>query len=184
MNLIEPVIGNSESTPGALTASRIALRILLILNWVYGAAILAGFVGSFVAKTAVMSAILQYRITPEVEPLIQGMRAMAILGLVSIPLHYIVLRRLLDVVEGVRVGATFVRQNASRLSHIAWALLGLQLLSLLIGAIAKSVSTPAHPFHVNAGFSSSGWLAVLLVFVLARVFAEGARMREELEGTV
>jgi hypothetical protein len=46
------------------------------------------------------------------------------------------------------------------------------------------VSTPAHPLRVNAGFSTSGWLAVLLVFVLARVFAVGAGMREELEGTV
>ena len=28
------------------------------------------------------------------------------------------------------------------------------------------------------------WLAVLLTFVLARVFAEGARMRDDLQGTV
>lgn len=46
------------------------------------------------------------------------------------------------------------------------------------------VSTPAHPVDVDAGFSMSGWLAVLLTFLLARVFAEGARMREDLEGTV
>jgi len=34
------------------------------------------------------------------------------------------------------------------------------------------------------GFSFAPWLAVLLLFVLARVFAEGARMRADLEGTV
>jgi hypothetical protein len=33
-------------------------------------------------------------------------------------------------------------------------------------------------------FSINGWLAVLLTFLLARVFAEGALMREDLEGTV
>ena len=32
--------------------------------------------------------------------------------------------------------------------------------------------------------SPAVWLAVLLLFVLARVFDHGARMREELEGTV
>ena len=53
-----------------------------------------------------------------------------------------------------------------------------------IGAIAKGVSTPAHPVHLDAGFSINGWLAVLLTFLLARVFAQGARMREDLEGTV
>ena len=67
---------------------------------------------------------------------------------------------------------------------IAWALLALQLLSLVIGAIAKAVSSPAHPLKLDAGFSISGWLAVLLTFLLARVFAEGTRMREDLEGTV
>ena len=38
--------------------------------------------------------------------------------------------------------------------------------------------TPAiyHPLHLDAGFSPSGWLAVILIFVLARVFAEGTLM--------
>ena len=33
------------------------------------------------------------------------------------------------------------------------SLLALQLFSLVIGAIAKIVSTPAHPLHLDAGFS-------------------------------
>ena len=47
-----------------------------------------------------------------------------------------------------------------------------------------AISTPAHPLHLDAGFSPGGWLAVILTFVLARVFAEGTLMREDLEGTV
>jgi hypothetical protein len=46
------------------------------------------------------------------------------------------------------------------------------------------VSTPAHPVDLDAGFSISGWLAVLLTFLLARVFAEGTLMRDDLQGTV
>ena len=106
------------------------------------------------------------------------------LGGVAIPLHYVVLKRLLAIVETVRAGDPFVAANAYRLQVIAWVLLALNLLSIVIGAIALSVSTPAHPLHMNAGFSISGWLAVLLTFLLARVFAEGALMREDLEGTV
>jgi DUF2975 family protein len=169
--------------PGALTASRIALRILILLNWLYAAAILVALVGSFTAEKPVMT-LFGVPPSAETEPLIQGMRAMAVLGLITIPLHYVILRRLLDVVESVRLGATFVAENASRLQKIAWALLGLQLVSIVIGEIAEGVSTPKNPLHVDAGFSTAGWLAVLLLFVLARVFAEGARMREELEGTV
>jgi len=55
---------------------------------------------------------------------------------------------------------------------------------MVIGGIAKAVSTPEHPLRLDAGISISGWLAVLLTFVLARVFAEGTLMREDLEGTV
>ena len=59
-----------------------------------------------------------------------------------------------------------------------------RLVLALHGTIGRSVSTPAHPVHLDAGFSINGWLAVLLTFLLARVFAEGTRMRDDLEGTV
>ena len=87
-------------------------------------------------------------------------------------------------IDTVRAGDPFVAANASRLQAIAWLLLALQLLSIVIGAIGKAISAPAHPVHLDAGFSISGWLAVLLTFVLARVFAEGAAMRDDLEGTI
>jgi hypothetical protein len=167
-----------EPNPAALNIARVALHILLILNWVYGAAILALLIYSFTNGARVMGAL---HIAPS---LFRGMQAVALLGLFSIPLYYVILRRLLEMVESVRAGDPFVGQNASRLQTIAWALLGLQVLGLVIGGIAKAVSTPAHPFHVDAGLSITGWLAVLLLFVLARVFAEGTRMRDELEGTV
>ena len=77
------------------------------------------------------------------------------------PLNYGVLKRLLAIVETVRAGDPFVAANAQRLQVIAWLLLALQLLSVIIGAIARSVSTPAHPVDVDAGFSINGWLAVL-----------------------
>ena len=167
----------------ALGASRFVLRLLIVLNWLYGAAIFVGLVLSFAAKATTMAA-LGVASSAEMEPLIQGMRAIAVLGLVTVPLHYVILARLRDIVDSVQAQDPFVAPNAGRLQTTAWALLGLQLLALAIGAIAAFVSTPAHPLHVDAGFSTAGWLAVLLLFVLARVFAEGARIRDDLEGTV
>ena len=86
--------------------------------------------------------------------------------------------------ETVREGDPFVAANAARLQTIAWVLVALQLLSMIIGGIANVISSPAHPVDLDAGFSISGWLAVLLTFLLARVFAEGTSMRDDLEGTV
>ena len=170
------------SSSAALPIAYVVLRILIVVNWMMVAVILALL---FVIPNEqwIMSA-LDLSPSPEAERLVMGLRAIAVLGLAAIPLNYVVLKRLLAIVETVRAGDPFVAANASRLQAIAWALLALQLLSLVIGAIVKTVSTPAHPLDIDAGFSTNGWLAVLLTFLLARVFAEGARMREDLEGTV
>ena len=170
------------SSSAALPIAYVVLRILIVVNWLMGAAILALLV--VIPNEQWIMAAFKLSPSPDTDRLIMGLRAIAALGLAAIPLNYAVLKRLLAIVETVRAGDAFVAANAYRLQAIAWALLAVQLLSLVIGAIAKAVSTPAHPLHLDAGFSINGWLAVLLTFVLARVFAEGTRMREDLEGTV
>ncbi|MDZ4867338.1 MAG: DUF2975 domain-containing protein [Alphaproteobacteria bacterium] len=158
------------------------LRILIVLNWLFGVGILTLLTATIVAEAWTLTAL---GVTPSGMPeMIVGMRAIIVLGLVAIPLNDLVLRRLRAIVETVRGRDPFVAANAERLQAIAWALLALQLISMVIGGIADAISTPANPLHIDAGFSVAGWLAVLLTFVLARVFAEGARMREDLEGTV
>lgn len=171
----------STSSP-ALPVAHVVLRIVIILNWLMGAAILALLV-AMPNEQWIMSAF-KLSPSPDAERLVMGLRAVAVLGLVVVPLNYLVLKTLLAIVKTVRTGDPFVAANAHRLQMIAWTLLALQLLSIIIGAIGKSVSTPAHPVHLDAGFSINGWLAVLLTFLLARVFAEGTHMREDLEGTV
>jgi hypothetical protein len=166
----------------ALPVAHVVLRIVIVLNWLMGAAILALLV-AMPNEQWIMSAF-KLSPSPDAERLVMGLRAVAVLGLAVVPLNYLILKKLLAIVETVRAGDPFVATNAQRLRAIAWALLTLQILSIVIGAIGKSVSTPAHPVHLDAGFSINGWLAVLLTFVLARVFAEGTHMREDLEGTV
>ncbi len=171
-----------DTSSPALPIAHAALRIVIILNWLMGAAILALLV-AMPNEQWIMSAF-KLSPSPDAERLVTGLRAVAALGLAVVPLNYLVLKKLLAIVETVRAGDPFVATNAQRLRAIAWALLALQILSIVIGAIGKSISTPAHPVHLDAGFSINGWLAVLLTFLLARVFAEGAHMRKDLEGTV
>jgi hypothetical protein len=159
---------NAASSSAALPIVSATLRILIIVvpnrQWIMSA----------------------FDLSPSLDAdrLVMGLRAIAGLGLATVPVNYIVLKRLLAIVETVREGDPFVAVNASRLQAIAWALLALQLMGLGIDRIAKTISTPEHPVHLDAGFSINGWLAVLLTFLLARVFAEGTRMREDLDGTV
>ena len=170
------------SSSAALPIAYGVLRILIIVNWLMGAAIVCLLV--LMPNGQWIMAAFKLSPSPDAEGLILGLRAVAVLGLVTIPLNYGILKRLLAIVETVRAGDPFVATNAQRLRAIAWTLLTLQVLSVVIGAIGKSISSPAHPVHLNAGFSINGWLAVLLTFLLAQVFAEGTLMRDDLEGTV
>ena len=172
----------TNTASAALPIAYVALRVMIVLNWLFGLAILVLLLVS-PNESWIMSAF-QLTPSPEAERLVMGLRAIAALGLVGVVLHYVLLKRLLAMVGTVRAGDPFVAANAERLRVIAWVLLALQVLSLIIAGIAEAVSTPEHPLRLDAGFSTSGWLAVLLTFVLARVFAEGALMRDELEGTV
>lgn len=175
-------MSRSTSSSAALPIAHVLLRILIVTNWLWGLAILA-LLFALPHEQWIMSA---FKLTPspEADRVILALRAVALLGLAVIPLNHVFLKQLLAIVETVRAGDPFVAANAQRLQTIAWALLGLQLLSMAIGAIVKAVSTPAYPIDIDAGFSVNGWLAVLLTFLLARVFAEGAHMRDDLEGTV
>jgi hypothetical protein len=166
-----------------LPVAYIVLRILIVLNWLYAACLIALLSFSFVNEPFLMRAL--HLASPSENPaLVFGIRAIAGLGILTVPLNLAMLRRLLAMVETVRAGDPFVAANAYRLNAIAWVLLSLQLIGLVIALIGKAVSTPAHPLHLDAGFSPGGWLAVIMTFVLARVFAEGTLMREDLEGTV
>lgn len=169
--------------PAALPIAYVVLQVLIVLNWIYGALLLA-ILGLSLANEHWTFMALGVPVSDQTRPLVMGMRAIAALGLLTVPLNLAMLKRLVAMVHTVRAGDPFVADNANRLQAIAWVLLALQLMSLIIWAIGKAVSTPAHPLHLNAGFSPAGWLAVVLTFVLARVFAEGTLMREDLEGTV
>ena len=166
----------------ALPIAYVVLRILIVMNWLGGAAILALLV--VMPNEKWIMSVFDLSPSPEAARLVMGLRAIAVLGLVAIPLTHAVLTRLLAIVETVRAGDPFVAANADRLQAIAWALLTLQLFSLVIAATARAVSIPGHPLDLDAGFSISGWLAVLFAFLLARVFAEGTLMREDVEATV
>jgi hypothetical protein len=173
----------SKSPSAILPTAYVVLRLLILLNWLYAACLLALLSYSFINEPFLMRA-LKLASPAENPALVMGVRAIAALGVLTVPLNLAMLRRLLAMVHTVRAGNPFVASNAYRLQAIAWILLALQIIGLVVWAVGKTVSTPAHPLHLNAGFSPAGWLAVIMTFVLARVFVEGTLMREDLEGTI
>ncbi|MGH9502729.1 MAG: DUF2975 domain-containing protein [Terriglobales bacterium] len=179
MSTSKPTIQHST----VLFATRFTLRALIALNWIFGALIFALLAISFQAEEWTWRALGVGAVAGH-ESVVAGMRAIMVIGIAGTPIAYVVFSRLLRIVESVRTGEPFTMDNAGRLETIAWALLGVELLHICVVAIASAVSTQGVPLRINGNFDLTGWLAILLLFVLAQVFLEGTRMREDLEGTV
>lgn len=166
----------------ALPLAHLLLRALIVVNWLWAGAIVVLLV-VMPNREWIISAL---HLSPSLEAdrIVAAMRGIAVLGIVAIALNHVVLTRLLAIVGTVRDRDPFVAANATRLQLIAWTLLALQVIGMIIEAVARGISTPTHPVNLDTGFSLNGWLAVLLTFLLARVFTAGAAMRSDLEGTV
>jgi hypothetical protein len=163
----------------ALAVARPVIRGLTVLNMLYGIAIAGLLVWSFFIE-GWPARPLGFDLTNAHPQIGNGLRAIVILGLIGAGIVHTILRRLRAIVDTVRSGDPFIQQNVRHLDAIAWSVLALEVLRLIIGAIASAVWEPGR----LGGFSFAPWLAVLMLFVLSGVFAYGARMRADLEGTV
>jgi len=167
----------------ALALTQPMLRVLVVLNALYAFGILLLFVASLVAGDTLFRA-LGVKSGDGATAMALGMRLIMLAGMAAAGVVHRILRELQAIVDTVRSRDPFVLDNARRLRAIAWWVLAGEGLRLVIGALVKLASTGAQTLDVDVGFSLAPWLSVLLLFVLARVFEQGARMRADLEGTV
>lgn len=163
----------------ALAIAQPAVRILSVVNIVYGAILTGLLVLSFLIPDWPWKPMGFDMVNAH--PLLgHGLRAIVVIGIVGAMVVHSILERLLAIIETVRVGDPFIRANAERLDAMAWRVAGLEVLRVGVAGIAAVVWQAG---QISA-FSFAPWLAVLLLFVLAGVFAQGERMRADLEGTV
>ena len=154
-----------------------------ILSWGFGVGVLALLGASLTLGGRFTQLLFGRDGDNDLASLSDGTRWLMVLGLVMAGAGIMLVRALRQILATVATGDPFVVANAGRLRAIGWSLLVLQLLDLPAAMIAHAFpglgSAAPQP-----GISPDGWLAVLLTFVLARVFVVGARMRDDLDGTV
>lgn len=171
----------SDTYAKALGVSRILLRIWRVLNLLVAAGAVACLALSFVFEPVVRQYYLD---RPPHDPavIIPVLRIWIVVGLPMFLAIHVMVSRLLDMVATVRAGDPFVPVNAARIKTIAWCLLGIQLFDLACGVFAGILNNAGA--RIDWSPALSGWVAVALLFVLARVFEEGARIRADLEAMV
>jgi hypothetical protein len=172
-----------ERSDRPLAWSRTVLRLLVRLNVVLGILILALLAATLIAPGPVMRAL---GVMPAADNgrLILAMRGIMVLGILATPVLHLIYTRLLAIVDTVDAGDPFIGENAARLQTIAWAIVGLELMHVGVVILASGVWVGTQQIDVGDDFSVTRWLTILLLFVLARVFDQGARMRDDLSGTV
>jgi hypothetical protein len=169
----------TRTSAQALAVARPVITTLIVINVLYGL-IISGLLAWSFFIDGWPQRPLGFEMVNAHPWVGNGLRAIIVVGVVGAAIVHTILRRLLAIVDTVRAGDPFILDNARRLEAIAWSVLALEGLRLIVAAIAAAVWEPGR----FDAFSFAPWLAVLLLFVLAGVFAHGARMRADLEGTV
>jgi len=118
-----------------------------------------------------------------------ALAALMAVGIVMVVLMFGFFDRLRRIIGTVGEGDPFQPENAVRLSHMGWLIVGTQLMVIPAGILAAVIAPFADKmdnvhFTIDGGFDTDGILLAIVLFILARVFRHGAAMREDLEGTV
>jgi hypothetical protein len=177
---------NSLSRDPLLAAAKVIVTIAQVLA-VIGVVVL--FIGLGAMLTVARSSLLAEMATAGVPGHAIWLIVLAMLiGAGLLMLAHRFFRELGGIIGSVGEGDPFRPENATRLSRMGWISVAAQLLILPIAAVAVWFAPYADKVdgHVkfDGGLDGGSILLTLILFILARVFREGTRMREELEGTV
>jgi hypothetical protein len=107
--------------------------------------------------------------------------AVAVAAYVAVLL--VIFFRLRQVFATLILGDPFRPENVGRLRIVGLGLIALEVAGYLV-RLALIWAFPERGDSVDFGVNLSGWFAILVVFVLAEVFREGARLRRDAELTI
>ena len=163
--------------------ARFVVRYVSVANRLLLFAFLVLWLASWIFSPQFAALVRQWNPKGNVVSEMKGLRLEILLGVAMSVATDRLFAALGQVIESAGAGDPFILVNARRLRTMGWALLALQLLDLpaaLLGRFFPTLGSGAP----SVSFSPGGWIAVLMVFVLSRVFAAGSAMRDELEGTI
>lgn len=93
----------------------------------------------------------------------------------------VIVRTLRQIFMTLTAGDPFHPDNINRLRLIGLMLAAIEIGRYVVWALTARL---AYVRRIEPSFSLTAWFAVLVVFVLAEVFREGARLRREAELTI
>lgn len=167
-----------------LTAARIVITIMLVLIGI-------GFLGALAAgpvllafKEPVLAHFVREAGRPIEAGVVPGLAALAAFSAGILALAFRFLQLLRRMIDSVAQDDAFAPINARRLEQMGWLTVAIEVIAVPAGGLAHWIAIEIRQSRIEFGASLGGVLMALVLFILARVFREGARMRDDLEGTV
>ena len=115
---------------------------------------------------------------------IWAIAALLLMSAVLAVLGFYFARHLFRIVGSVGEGDPFVPANAERLRAMAWIAVAVHVVGIPMSIIGNWAADVTRDIDFKVDGPLAGLFLALVLFILARVFREGTRMREDLEGTV
>jgi hypothetical protein len=164
-----------------LAAARLALVAAMALSALVTTAFVIATPAVLIMKQSVLTSLVSRGAPPEA--IWAAVGVLAVSGIVA-GLGYLFFRHLYRIVASVEDGDPFIPVNARRLQAMGWIAVAVHVVGIPLAMTMKWLNENGADAHGGFEFSYFGLLLALVLFVIARVFREGTRLREELEGTV
>jgi uncharacterized membrane protein len=146
-----------------------------------GGAMIIALPAVLIFRDRIVAELVPHHAPPEV---VWAMVALIFLAFIAVVLGFYFFRHLRRIIGTVGDGDPFVPINAERLRAMGWITVAVHVIGIPMAALSGWIESVTDNLKVVFEVPLSGLLLAVVLFVLARVFREGTRMRDELEGTV
>ena len=171
--------------PGSVSSLlKAVLDVMVYAVWAAGALVALTFLAALLAQPFIGAVTDTGALGDLIHLLRRGPALLLLLAAMGLWLGAlgVVVDRLRRLFATMIAGRPFQPQNVERLRVIGLALIGLEITGYVLPALAAPVL--GGNIHARRDGDLSSGFAILVVFVLAEVFREGARLQAEAELTV
>ena len=167
-----------------LTAARVLVIIGKVIAITVAVILALVMVALLVRQGDVMAQLAEQGIKAEGWEVLTAIELVLGTATAMLIMAYEWLKALLAMIDSVSLGDPFVPENADRLTRMGWLTIAINVVAIPAGGIAAWLAANVKDADADFGFSIGGILLALVLFILARVFRQGAAMRQDLEETV
>ncbi|GAB5459115.1 MAG: hypothetical protein Hens3KO_21450 [Henriciella sp.] len=168
----------------------IAALLSLIVRAIFWLAIIAGIASLLLVGTGLLGSlngggVSMPGVEANVENVAPGRLFVAMVGIVvfSVGIAF-VCSQLSRILSTLADGDPFVPENGPRLTRIALAIAAIEVVRTVFTLIISATVDLGDNYEASITINLAVWGAVIVLFVLAQVFREGTRLREEEKMTI